>query len=68
MATQIDLAFAEFRGFKHGKQSSNNIVGMIIAMGLTKKEWEKMKIIEDIGIYLEPDEITEINKYFESKK
>ncbi len=64
MATKLDLADAQFIGFKHGKWNRSDIIGLVIAMGLNKKEWEKLK--KDYPLQLDEDDIKEINEYFES--
>ncbi|MDR0791690.1 MAG: hypothetical protein LBE82_00160 [Chitinophagaceae bacterium] len=68
MAVQMDLILAQLKGFKYGKQEGNHVIGLVAAMGLTKGEWERMKIIEDVENYLEPDEIETVEKYFENRK
>lgn len=66
MATKLDLALAQFTGFYYGKWNRNDIIGLVIAMGMNKKEWIKIK--DDVESYLTEKEIEEINEYFKSGK
>jgi len=43
MATKLDLADAQLIGFAHGKWYGTDVIGLITAMVLTKKEWIKLK-------------------------
>lgn len=63
MASQLDLALAQFTGFKHGKWNKDDCLGLAISMGLTKKEWLKLKK-QEIEIYLDKYEIEEIDNHF----
>ena len=64
MKKQLDLAQAQFIGFKHGKWERHNVVGLVTSMGLTKKEWSKLKSDYNIEADLEQEEIEEINNFF----
>jgi len=57
MATKLDLADAQIIGFSHAQKNSNDIIGLIQSMGLTKEEWLKWK-----NYYPSPLSISEINK------
>lgn len=62
--TKLDLADAQFIGFKHGKDQA--LIGMIESMGMTKKEWETWK--KDFPTDpLTEVEIKEIDEYFNRK-
>lgn len=63
MATKLDLADAQFIGYHNGKDRS--LVGMVIAMGLKKKEWMKWKK-DYTTTYLNESEIKEIDEHFDS--
>lgn len=54
MATKLDLADAQF----------NNIIGLIEAMGLTKKEWLKLKSDYPTISNLDESDIKEVDEYF----
>ena len=41
--TKLDLADAQFIGFKTGKWNWDGIIGLVQSMGLTKREWDKWK-------------------------
>jgi hypothetical protein len=43
MATQLDLADAQFIGFRMGKHNSDGVLDLVKEMGLTKKEWGEWK-------------------------
>lgn len=60
-----DLAVAQFTGYASGKDQS--LIGMIQAMGLTKKEWEKIKLKGDT-LYLTDIEKKDIEEFFNKKK
>jgi hypothetical protein len=63
MATRLDLADAQFQGFKAGKWESHDITGMVEAMNLTKKEWHKWKT--NYCVNLDEEDIKIIDEYFE---
>jgi len=65
MATKLDLADAQFVGFKEGKWS-RDIIPLIKAMGLTKKEWEKWKI--NYPNILDDSDYEAIERYFIIRK
>jgi len=60
---QLELADAQFIGFKEGKWSS--ILGLIEAMGLTEDEWKDWK--KKFPQILDGDDIKEINSHFKDK-
>jgi len=60
---QLELADAQFVGFKEGKWS--NIIGLVESMGLTKKEWQNWK--KKFPQILDGDDIKEVNDYFKTK-
>lgn len=62
MATQLDLADAQFVGFAHGKWNRSDIVGLVESMGLTKAEWGKWK--KDYPNTLDEEDYNEIEEYF----
>ena len=62
MANKLDLADAQFVGFRHGKWHREDIIGLIESMGLTKKEWIDWK--ENYPLSLDNSDITEIDEYF----
>lgn len=59
MATKLDLAEAQFIGFRHGQQGFS-VVDLVIAMGLTVKEWEKLRT----KLFLTMSDINSIDTYF----
>ena len=61
MATKLDLADAQFIGFKEGKWSAN-IIHLIESMGLTKREWIKWK--ELYPNVLDEADFNQIEEYF----
>jgi len=61
MATRLDLADAQFLGFKEGKWSAN-IIHLIQSMGLTKVEWIKWKA--NYPNILDNSDFKEIENYF----
>lgn len=62
MATKLDLADAQFIGFKHGKWNRTDIIGLVESMGLTKKEWIKWK--QDYPQSLDEEDVAEIDEFF----
>ena len=60
--TKFDLAIAQFIGFYHGKD--NRIIPLVESMGLSKKEWIKIKTKE--AHLLSENETQEIDEYFNS--
>lgn len=66
MATQLDLADAQFLGFHFGRREPG-ILLLVSSMGLTKKEWLKWKSNYSTN-YLTESEIKEIDEYFENEK
>lgn len=62
MATKLDLAYAQFIGFFHGKWNFNDIIGLVIGMGLTKKEWLKLR--NEYPVMIDESDIKEIDAYF----
>ncbi len=58
---QYDLAVAQFIGYIHGSREPG-LRGLVVAMNLTKAEWEKIK---KEGLPFKPSEIKEVDKYFE---
>ncbi len=64
MATKLDLAHAQFVGFHHGKWNRSTIIRIVESMGLTKKEWIKMKKIHPIWESLSDEEVKEIDRHF----
>lgn len=65
MATRLDLADAQFVGFKAGKWEAHDITGMAEAMGLTKKEWLKWK--RDYPNILDDEDVKAIDEFFNQK-
>lgn len=67
MANKLDLADAQFIGWGSCKKDDGNIINLIEAMGLTRKEWIKWK--EKYPMYpLAEREVREIDEYFERGK
>jgi hypothetical protein len=64
MATKLDLADAQIIGFIHGRWNSSDLLGLIEAMGMTKKEWIKFKKDYPTLNGLKRDEIVEIDDHF----
>lgn len=64
-SSKLDLADAQFIGWGACKKDDGNILRLIEAMGLTKKEWVKWK--KEYPVYpLTESEINEIDQYFEA--
>ena len=63
MTRRLDLADAQFLGFKEGKWNAN-IIFLIQAMGLSKKEWERWK--KNYPNILDDSDFEEIDRYFEN--
>lgn len=57
----IGEALQQMTGFKVGIE--NDIIMLISNMGLTREEWEHIKLKEDSGFLFDSD-IEEINKHF----
>ena len=64
MDTKLDLADAQLLGFYHGKWNGNDIIGLIESMGLTKKEWLKLKSDYPTLSSLDESDIKEIDEHF----
>ena len=64
MATKLDLADAQFLGYWFGKWNGNGIIGMVESMGLTKKEWLKLKSDYPIDVNMDETDIKEVENYF----
>lgn len=62
MANKLDLANAQIIGFYYGKWNSHDAVGLCEEMGMTKKEWIKLK--KDYEINLDEVDLIAINKHF----
>jgi len=61
MATKLDLADAQFIGFKEGKWSAD-IIALVKAMGLTKGEWSKWK--DNYVNVLDDNDFQAVENYF----
>ena len=64
MANKLDLADAQFIGYCLGKWNVNGIIGMVESMGLTKKEWLKLKSDYPIEANMDESDIKEVDAYF----
>lgn len=63
---QINLAEQQLLGFSHAKRGYS-LTDLIIAMGLTIKEWKSLK--KDYSLsYLNEDDYEEIENYFKKKQ
>jgi hypothetical protein len=66
MANKLDLADAQLLGYFNHKMGVRTHE-LISAMGLTRKEWKKLK--SEYGCsYMYEEDIAEIDKYFKEKK
>lgn len=65
MATQLQLAEAQFIGFCQG-QSDARIVDMVSSMGLKESEWNKIKA--EKPYFLREKDIISIDEYFLKRK
>ena len=63
--SKLDLAEAQFIGYYFRKRDSNGIIGLVKSMGLTKKEWVKLK--PKNPLLFDEFDITEIDDYFKNK-
>ena len=61
MATQLQLAEAQFLGFMH-RQQGYSLISLVQSMGLSKKEWEQLVDTLELSV----DEKREIDEYFKS--
>lgn len=66
MATKLDLADAQFIGFKHGKHYGSNVIALVVAMGLTEREWRTWK--QTYAQSLDEEDINEIDIFFSPLK
>jgi hypothetical protein len=66
MATKLDLADAQFIGFKAGKWNWNGIIDLVQSMGLTKKEWEKWKV--KYPNILDDSDFEAVERYFKKSE
>lgn len=64
MANRLDLADAQLLGFYHGKWNSNDIIGLVESMGMTKKEWLKLKSDYPTITNMDDSDIKEIDEHF----
>lgn len=62
MATHLDLADAQFIGFKHGKWNYNGIIDLVKSMGMSKAEWNKWK--RDYPNILDESDFNALDEYF----
>ena len=60
----VEMLSQQFVGFKHGKCYSEDIIGLVTSMGLTKNEWAILKDEYPINSDLSEFEIIKINDYF----
>lgn len=65
MATKLDLAEAQLLGY-HSGRSGEFLTSLVSSMGLTKSEWEKIKV--KYPNTLNDLEKQEIDEYFEKLK
>jgi hypothetical protein len=64
MANKIDMAEQQLCGYSYGRRGFS-ITSLVEAMGLTKKEWERLKSDDyPVKNYLTKSEIEEIDKIF----
>jgi len=66
MTNKLDLADAQFIGFSHGRGNRYDIIGLVSSMGLTEKEYIKLKA-EYSTYYLTESDYDEIDEYFAKK-
>jgi hypothetical protein len=64
MATQLQLAEAQFVGWRQAKQNPDNIIELISSMGLKKGEWVKIKQNPDNLTCVTESELEQIDEYF----
>lgn len=64
MATQLDVIDAQFVGFFYGRQYTEDIVGLVESMGVTKKEWLKLKSEYPTFKNVNEYDIKKIDAYF----
>lgn len=63
---QLQMADAQFVGFKHGKWNHSDIIGLAEGMGLTKKEWNEWK--KKYPQCLDENDFEELNSHFKDKR
>lgn len=63
MANQLDVANAQFVGYFQGKHNQN-VLSLVQGMGLTRKEWEKLKEKFSLATYLSDFEFEQLEEYF----
>lgn len=64
MATKLDLADAQFLGYYFGKWNGTGVIGLVQSMGLTKKEWLKLKTDYPTFANMDESDIKEIDQHF----
>jgi len=64
---KLDLAIAQITGYKEAKKGSS-IEDLFDSMGLTEKEWEKIKNIDCVNCLFNIDEFSLIRDYFYKKQ
>jgi len=62
MANKLDLADAQFIGFKVGKWNWDGIIELVETMGLTKKEWIKWK--NNYPEILDESDVEKVDRHF----
>lgn len=65
MATKLDLAEAQLLGWHSGK-NGEFLTSLVSSMGLTKAEWEKIKV--QYPSTLNESEKLEIDEYFKKRR
>ncbi len=67
MPSKLDLADAQFIGYYHGSQERGiGLMNMVVAMGLKKSEWLKLKEKYSTKSYLRESEVKEIDEHFDA--
>ncbi len=67
MANRLEVSEAQMLGFAHHRDNPDNLLGLISAMGLTKKEWQKIKGKFSLFYFTESD-INQIDDHFKTNK
>ena len=57
----LELAIAQLTGWHHAKQNGDRIIDLIESMGLSKKEWNKIKTQVK---WLNSSDFMEIDRHF----
>lgn len=64
--SRLNDAYQQLFGYAFGK-GTGWLPGLLEGMGVTKKEWEKLKIDYDISNFVSEDDMKDVEEYFNTK-